>query len=160
MKKIILIILPCILTTTITFSMENNNLEKMTKEDLKRFQFLPFVYHHLNSDDNFRRSFSRDIEQMEKIHLQSKKNKMSTNNDTQQIVDECPICFEDINDIKNVTLQCTHRFHVDCIDEWKKMKSECPLCGGQIMFPDVSAVTKKTENSSVFAIVNDIPGWY
>jgi len=178
-NNVVFIILPFILTT-ITFSMENNNLEKMTKEEnynaiirdffpgrKERLILMPeknFSSHtrlEMACHSDLRSFAERNLEQMKQIesrdpeklnilvhHLQPKKNMTPINDDAaQQIVDECPICFEDINDIKNVTLQCTHRFHVDCINKWEETKSECPLCRGQIVFPDVSDVTRETEKN-------------
>lgn len=46
---------------------------------------------------------------------------------------ECSICLEDINKRKNndfiiMILPCNHKFHLICIQEWFKMKLNCPLC--------------------------------
>ena len=40
----------------------------------------------------------------------------------------CPICLEDINSKKNVTLECDHEFHYKCIKKWLGIKKTCPTC--------------------------------
>ena len=45
----------------------------------------------------------------------------------------CAVCKSEIeidNDI--VTLECKHVFHSECISEWVKYKSECPVCRAEI----------------------------
>lgn len=43
------------------------------------------------------------------------------------IVEECPICLDDLTD--DVTrLACGHEFHSKCIDEWFKKDRSCPTC--------------------------------
>ena len=47
----------------------------------------------------------------------------------QEISKECSICLEKIKKDDNVsTIDCAHTFHYNCIMEWGKYKSECPLC--------------------------------
>ena len=47
---------------------------------------------------------------------------------------ECAICFQDYEDGDSVrTLQCTHEFHVSCIDPWLMGKrNACPLCNARV----------------------------
>ncbi len=41
----------------------------------------------------------------------------------------CAICLEEFTSADNCTsLQCAHRFHTTCINEWLAVTSECPLC--------------------------------
>ncbi|TNV82168.1 hypothetical protein FGO68_gene16731 [Halteria grandinella] len=46
----------------------------------------------------------------------------------------CPICLEDLNKASqcNISLPCDsqrrHTFHEKCLQDWLKMKHECPLC--------------------------------
>lgn len=41
--------------------------------------------------------------------------------------DICPICLEDIiHSFKKMI--CSHKFHNNCILEWKKYNSSCPIC--------------------------------
>lgn len=41
----------------------------------------------------------------------------------------CAICLSDFEDGEKVKeLNCEHRFHIACIDDWLKIKGSCPLC--------------------------------
>ena len=43
------------------------------------------------------------------------------------VISECPICFDEITDIAE--LSCSHIYCKDCILKWKqKDKNMCPLC--------------------------------
>ena len=43
--------------------------------------------------------------------------------------DTCPICLDQFEaEQKVIILPCKHGFHVDCIEPWLKMHSECPCC--------------------------------
>lgn len=37
----------------------------------------------------------------------------------------CSICLEESPD---VITQCNHQFHKSCLDEWLKIRTNCPLC--------------------------------
>ena len=40
----------------------------------------------------------------------------------------CSICFENIEDEDNQTLECDHSFHKDCIYVWSLRNNTCPNC--------------------------------
>eukprot|EP00347_Sterkiella_histriomuscorum_P001510 403371755 len=42
----------------------------------------------------------------------------------------CPICHLDFerNDQVKIMPECYHTYHIDCIDQWLKLKSRCPMC--------------------------------
>lgn len=44
----------------------------------------------------------------------------------------CSICRESGGRVQSLSCHPTHSFHPACIDEWKKQKSECPLCRAPI----------------------------
>jgi hypothetical protein len=41
---------------------------------------------------------------------------------------ECAICLDDINIKDMKILECNHKYHKECIDEWTKKKQICPYC--------------------------------
>jgi hypothetical protein len=49
--------------------------------------------------------------------------------DKYEHVYQCAVCMDEM-DTKSLYIipSCGHKFHKDCIDEWKKRKSECPTC--------------------------------
>ena len=40
---------------------------------------------------------------------------------------ECSICLEDIKK-NDINLSCNHIFHKECLKEWFKIKTTCPIC--------------------------------
>lgn len=53
--------------------------------------------------------------------------------------DSCAICTSKFESGENITiLLCNHILHTDCISEWVKYKSECPLCRGGITTVDTT----------------------
>jgi hypothetical protein len=43
--------------------------------------------------------------------------------------ENCVICYENFNvGEKFKLLQCGHKFHSECIDDWLSTKNSCPLC--------------------------------
>jgi len=48
---------------------------------------------------------------------------------SQNNTDICPICQEEFKEATQVkTLECTHKFHTDCIQKWIELRNLCPLC--------------------------------
>lgn len=48
--------------------------------------------------------------------------------------DECPICTEEFaNGVEPVKCPWGHRFHRKCLAEWKRKKSTCPVCRGDLV---------------------------
>jgi len=46
---------------------------------------------------------------------------------------ECSICLDNLDNTKPITtLTCTHKFHTQCIDEWRINHNNCPLCNAKI----------------------------
>ena len=44
----------------------------------------------------------------------------------------CPICLEDTDTKKNVTLECDCVFHYACIKRWLGCKKVCPTCEKEV----------------------------
>lgn len=40
----------------------------------------------------------------------------------------CSICLESVNNHIGMLDRCHHFFHYNCISDWQKISSECPLC--------------------------------
>ena len=63
------------------------------------------------------------------------------NNDMKD--ENCTICVTKYQIGENITeLTCKHIFHTECISEWVKYKSECPVCRQSI-----DTIDERTDNS-------------
>ena len=49
----------------------------------------------------------------------------------------CSICLENNTDIQ---LGCLHRFHNECINQWRTINNSCPNCRINIIFIDIRKV--------------------
>ncbi len=50
----------------------------------------------------------------------------------------CPICIEDYSAGAQLrVLPCKHHFHSDCVDQWLRVASTCPLCVQPLVDSDV-----------------------
>lgn len=45
-----------------------------------------------------------------------------------QVKGPCPICFEDISQEGIHTAGCSHSFHAECLEAWKRVRPDCPMC--------------------------------
>lgn len=41
---------------------------------------------------------------------------------------QCSICLEKLYKTDCSTLECNHKFHIGCINEWRKVSNTCPFC--------------------------------
>ena len=58
------------------------------------------------------------------------------------VLEQCPICFEDLSS-ETYTLECNHKFHINCIVKWfRNDNSTCPLCKDIHTYDDLSYWTK------------------
>ncbi len=48
----------------------------------------------------------------------------------------CIICYDEENNLINdvVKLKCNHKYHLECINKWLKIKNVCPLCKENILY--------------------------
>lgn len=50
---------------------------------------------------------------------------------------ECSICMEPIESPnESLTLECRHKYHVNCIKKWKENNESCPLCRDNLSVPN------------------------
>ncbi|KAH7646864.1 ring finger [Cryptosporidium bovis] len=64
----------------------------------------------------------------------------------------CAICLSNIGDDDLIrSLPCSHIYHYNCIDEWVKVKSSCPLCNVSLdtIFKDRNILGYKDHASSI-----------
>jgi hypothetical protein len=40
----------------------------------------------------------------------------------------CSVCMTHMNDTNSRTLGCSHTFHKNCLDRWKRRSNTCPVC--------------------------------
>ena len=45
----------------------------------------------------------------------------------------CSICLDNDNDNRMRKLNCGHKFHYSCIEEWLQIKKVCPLCNSKAL---------------------------
>jgi len=67
---------------------------------------------------------------------EEKKKSSSDNRNEESLAnnkDSCAICLDDLQTGQMVkALQCSHKFHSQCINYWLKQKLKCPLCKERI----------------------------
>ena len=76
--------------------------------------------------------YQQDLDKLQVDYNENLQKAQETYNE--QIVIECDICGNEMDcDDKSevVALHCGHDFHTDCVREWLKIKSECPMCRGR-----------------------------
>lgn len=43
--------------------------------------------------------------------------------------ERCTVCLMDFETGEDIrTLNCSHMFHIDCIDRWLNYNKKCPIC--------------------------------
>ena len=45
---------------------------------------------------------------------------------------KCSICLDD-NSLRKRKLNCGHKFHFNCIEQWLKNNKRCPLCNKEAL---------------------------
>lgn len=47
--------------------------------------------------------------------------------------DQCSVCLMDFEHGDSLrTLECAHRFHMACVDQWLAQSGQCPVCKKQV----------------------------
>jgi len=70
---------------------------------------------------------------------------------------ECIICLENINSTTtNLTLNCQHTFHQNCIDKWFQTTtdSSCPICRTKIITNQPNIETTSENNITILNNIN------
>ena len=62
---------------------------------------------------------------------------------------ECGICLDNMEN-KSVLLPCGHKFHKECIDEWKKSSLLCPYCNALMDGKSFNALWPKIVRSMYY----------
>ncbi|KAL4468791.1 hypothetical protein ABPG74_005294 [Tetrahymena malaccensis] len=69
---------------------------------------------------------SNQVPGMNQEEIDKMKTTFHTSNKTHKT---CAICLNDFDEGEKVKeLNCEHRFHIPCVDDWLKIKGSCPLC--------------------------------
>jgi len=42
--------------------------------------------------------------------------------------EECSICLSPLLNESQLTMECSHKYHKNCITTWLKRQTTCPLC--------------------------------
>ena len=40
----------------------------------------------------------------------------------------CPICLNNLDSVEYIKTPCGHVYHLFCLEQWVREKSECPTC--------------------------------
>tara|TARA_B110000977_G_C11090636_1_gene496733 strand:+ start:1829 stop:2440 length:612 start_codon:yes stop_codon:yes gene_type:complete len=76
----------------------------------------------------------------------------AVNNESGQC--QCSICLDNINIGESfVTLQCSHKFHLHCIERWCQSHNTCPMCRNVIEQPSLQ---QSDQQRTQRIIVNNI----
>ena len=67
---------------------------------------------------------------------------------------ECSICKDTIHERSLIRLSCKHYFHKDCINEWFKIRNNCPLCRKFISWDSLYSIHREWAN---FNLEYDFP---
>ena len=46
--------------------------------------------------------------------------------------DECPICYDEMNESNTIKTDCNHKYHKDCLNAWTEKHNSCPICRKKI----------------------------
>lgn len=118
------------------FEKYENPLKNQTEEDYEKtfeiyeeiqpyFFMFDKIFRSPFSDYYLEKDFEADIEAVSRLACLLWKNKIYDIEDEETPLKDCAICLEENETIKT---SCGHFFCKDCIEEWNKTKTTCPLC--------------------------------
>ena len=74
--------------------------------------------------------------------------------------DDCPICFEEIEDTNNVVITiCRHKFHSTCL--FRSVQSagyRCPNCRGSLLSGPIASLLSGHNRDSLYNVVTGATG--
>ena len=77
-----------------------------------------------------------------------------------QMSDDCPICFEEIEDTNNVVITiCRHKFHSTCL--FRSVQSSgyrCPNCRGSLLSGPIASLLSGHNRDSLYSVVTGAVG--
>lgn len=67
--------------------------------------------------------------------------------------DKCGICLQPEGKLRSLACHKSHRFHSNCIEQWRKQKSECPVCRAVIEDSILCTCLKSAAKPSVLIML-------
>ena len=43
-------------------------------------------------------------------------------------INECPICYDEMDESNSIITNCNHKYHKDCLNVWANKHNSCPIC--------------------------------
>lgn len=105
---------------------ERMRMEFSTKRINRAIDKCILSYRVISHEDDIKRSELSRV-QLERQHEQQQIKKFCEESN----IDTCAICLESIDGEKTLTV-CKHVFHKNCLDEWKAVREQCPMCRQQL----------------------------
>jgi hypothetical protein len=65
--------------------------------------------------------------------------------------EECIICLDDV-ETEWRELECHHRYHKKCIEDWITIRAKCPMCMKNIQDNKVDDINSHTEETHYISI--------
>lgn len=66
-------------------------------------------------------------------------------------VSECAVCLSEFAERERVRLlpNCSHAFHIDCIDTWLQGSARCPFCRSDVTLPSCAAPSARRRDDAL-----------
>jgi hypothetical protein len=119
---------------------------------LTDFETLEFLFSMLDQDNN---NLDAIENQMLEIATNESLNESKITKNTNVVLDEtyetivsnsqhitetCSVCLAHFdNNEKLIQIECNHFSHTECLNEWVKYKSECPVCRSNIKTSEIKS---------------------
>lgn len=101
-------------------------------EEINEFNDLEDLSQNINQLENSDNSqnLNQNINSLE-VSVPYITYKLNNKNDTEN---ECAICFDTMNNTKVIQLNCLHKYHKLCLQDWwssgfSNNQNNCPICG-------------------------------